>query len=146
MITVGSITRDAAAVWFPFLAEDFRGRRSAIRDLTHGFPEFVFWIYPDGTLHDARRSHRSNPPPGFEHILKDEPDYGGFLRGRLVRHLDHQLIVVYCREEALASASVSAEQLLAGLDQIPVPIDDDALVISDNADIYGSLRDLWERR
>jgi hypothetical protein len=146
MITVGSIPRNLAAQWFDFLADEYRGRRTAIRRLTHGFPEFVFWIYPDGRLHDARQSHKANPPPGYEHILKDEPDYGGFLRGRVVRHLGRQLIVVYCRAEALESANKAVSQLLDGLDQMPVPIENEALVVSDNADIYGTVADLWERR
>ena len=58
MITVGTVSREVAANDFPFLAEHFPGRRNAIRDLTHRDPEFVFWIFPDGRLHDARRSHR----------------------------------------------------------------------------------------
>jgi len=145
MLTVGSISRQDAARTFAFLAEGFRGRRNAIRDLTHGAPEFVFWIYPDGRLHDAKTSHRSNPPRGYEHILKDEPDYGGFLRGRVVRQSDAQLVVVYCRPEALAARTPSLRQLLKGLDQMPLPIDDNALVISDNGDIYGDIVDLWER-
>jgi len=146
MITLGSISRPQATLWFPFLDEGFKGRRRAIRDLTHGVPEFVFWIYPDGRLHNAGSSHRSNPPPGYEHILKDEPDYGGFLRGRVVRDGDHQLIAVYCREEALATNTPQLKQFLAGIDQLPFPIDDAALVISDNADIYGTMSDLWGRR
>ena len=85
MITIGSITREAAAARFPFLENQFSGRRKAIRDLTHRDPEFVFWIFPDGRLHDARRSHRDNVPKGYDHILGDEPDYCGFLRGRVVR-------------------------------------------------------------
>ncbi len=144
MITVGSVTREDAAKTFSFLAEDFRGRRNAIRDLTHGTPELVFWIYPDGRFHDARTSHRANPPKGFEHILKDEPDYGGFLRGRVVRYGDRQLIAVYCRSEALTSDSPSLRQLLAGISKMPIPIEDSALVISDNADIYGTVEDLWQ--
>src|SRR3954471_1746842 len=115
MITVGSITREAAAEKFPFLADHFPGRRNAIRDLTHRDPEFVFWIFPDGRLHDARRSHRDNVPKGYEHILHDEPDYCGFLRGRVVRLDDSQLIVVYCRPEALAKPGSSIEQLVSGL-------------------------------
>lgn len=146
MITVGSVSREQAAQWFDFLSLDYRGRRAAIRDLTHGIPEFVFWIYPDGKLHDAKRSHRSCPPPGFSHILRDEPNYGGFLRGRVVRHLDRQLITVYCSEEALAASGPAVGQLLDGLEQMPMPIEDEALVISDNADIYGTVRDLWLRR
>jgi hypothetical protein len=113
--------------------------------LTHAAPEFVFWIYPDGRLHDARTSHLANPPRGFEYIVHDEPDYGGFLRGRVVRSNGRQLIAVYCRSEALATATVSLRQLLYGLDQMPIPIDETALIISDNADIYGTLADLWER-
>ena len=145
MITVGSITREEAARKFDFLAEAFRGRRNAIRDLTHGAPEYVFWIHPDGLLHDARDSHHSNPPPGYEYIINDEPDYGGFLRGRVVRYDGQQLIAVYCRSEALATASPSLGQFLTGLEQMPIPIDESALVISDNADIYGTVADLWDR-
>ncbi len=145
MITVGSVSRLDAAQTFDFLAEDFRGRRNAIRTLTHGAPEFVFWIHPDGRLHDARTSHRAYPPRGYEHIVKDEPDYGGFLRGRIVRLGDHQIVVVYCRAEALATATSSLRQLLEGLSEIPVPIDDHALVVSDNADIYGTVEDLAGR-
>lgn len=146
MITIGSITRDAATDLFPFLASHYVGRRNAIRALTHRDPEFVFWIYPDGQLHDARRSHRDNVPKGFQHILQDEPDYCGFLRGRVVRQDGRQLIVVYCRSEALAAAGSLVEQFVCGLEQMPIPIDDDALVISDNADIYGTVGDIWQRR
>ncbi|WP_395752492.1 hypothetical protein [Prosthecobacter sp.] len=145
MLTLGSIPRAHAALTFDFLAEDYRGRRTAIRALTHGTPEYVFWIYPDGRLHDARTSHAAYPPRGYEHIVKDEPDYGGFLRGRVVRHRGSQLIVVYCRSEALATATPALRQLLTGLDQMPIPIDATALIISDNADLYGSLTDLWTR-
>src|SRR5260370_6363782 len=141
MITVGSLKRDDAAALFPFLAEHFPGRRTAIRELTHRDPEFVFWIYPDGRLHDARRSHRDNVPKGFKHILADEPDYCGFLRGRVVRQDGHQLVVVYCRSEALAESGAQIEQFVLGLERMPIPIDDEALVISDNAHLYGTVAD-----
>lgn len=83
MITLGSVSRDLAAERFGFLADRYRGRRAAIKEFTHAAPEFVFWIFPDGTLFDAKDAHRRNMPRGFESILDDEPDYGGFLRGRL---------------------------------------------------------------
>lgn len=146
MITLGSVTREEAAKIFAFLAAGHRGRRTAIRELTHGVPEFVFWIYPDGRVHDAGDSHRAHPPRGYEHILDDEPDYGGFLRGRVVRYADRQLIAVYCRSEALASDTPSLRQFLTGLSHLPIPIDDSALVISDNADLYGTVEDLWNRK
>jgi len=146
MITVGSITRETATDRYPFLAGQYSGRRSAIRDLTHRDPEFVFWIFPDGRLHDARRSHRDNVPKGYEHILRDEPDYHGFLRGRVIRLDGCQLIVVYCRSEALAQPGASVEQLIRGMEQMPIPIDEEALVISDNADIYGTVADISQRR
>ena len=145
MLTVGSIPRDQATIWFPFLAERFRQRRDAIRSLTHGQPEFVFWIYPDGHLHDARDSHLKNPPKGYAHIVHDEPEYYGFLRGRIVRLAEVQLIVVYCREDALASDQKRLQQFVIGMSSIPVPIDDGALVISDNGDIYGTLEDVVSR-
>src|SRR6266404_977974 len=146
MITIGSVSREVATERFPFLASHYPGRRTAIRELTHRDPEFVFWVHPDGRLHDARRSHRDNVPKGWERILADEPDYCGFLRGRVVRHDGHQLIVVYCRSEALAKSGAQIEQFVLGLERMPIPIDDEALVISDNADIYGSVADLWKRK
>ncbi len=146
MITLGSVTREAATDRFPFLAARYSGRRNAIRDLTHRDPEFVFWIHPDGRLHDAHRSHRDNVPKGHEHILDDEPDYYGFLRGRIVRLNGHQIIVVYCRAEALAESGPQVDQFIRGLEQMPIPVDDEALVISDNADIYGTVADFWQRR
>lgn len=146
MITIGSVSRESATERFEFLAPKFRGRRNAIKDFTHAAPEFVFWIFPDGRLFDAKDAHRKNVPRGHEHILDDEPDYGGFLRGRVVRSVDgHQLVVVYCRPEALAAAGRPLAQLLQGLSQLPLPLDRDALVISDNADIYGTVHDLVQR-
>jgi hypothetical protein len=145
MITVGSVSREDAARRFPFLAPNFSGRRRAIKDFTHRDPDFVFWIYPDGRLHDARRSHRDNLPRGHEHILDDEPDYGGFLRGRVASFGGDQLVVVYCRETALAAAGPQLDQFLQGLSQLPVPLSDEALVVSDNADLYGTVADLYLR-
>jgi hypothetical protein len=145
VLTVGSVSREAAAARFPFLSVRARARRSSLREFTHRDPELVFWVSPDGTLLDARRSHRQNAPKGFEHIVDDEPDYGGFLRGRIARSNRDQLVVVYCRPEALAAAGPAVDQLLRGLDSAPVPIEDDALVVSDNADIYGTIGDLRGR-
>jgi hypothetical protein len=145
MITLGSMTRDEASAIFPFLAERFSGRRTAIKELTHLQPDFVFWIYPDGRLHDARDAHARNVPKGYEHILDDEPDYGGFLRGRVVTSNGRQLVVVYCRPEALAGSGPSLTQFIRGIHELPVPLADDAIVISDNADLYRTLVDLEER-
>ncbi|RYG62802.1 hypothetical protein EON80_22435 [bacterium] len=145
MVTTGSVSREEAAIRFPFLAAKYSGRRKAIKDFTHRDPDFVFWIYPDGRLFDARDAHIKNVPRGYEHILDDEPDYGGFLRGRVASLFDDQLIVIYCREEALAAPGEKLEQFLKGLDQIPVFVDEEALVISDNGDLYGTLADLQER-
>ncbi len=145
MITIGSVSRENAAVRFPFLAASVAGRRKAIKDFTHRDPDYVFWIYPDGRLHDAGRSHRDHVPRGHEAILDDEPDYGGFLRGRMASMGEDQLIVVYCREEALAVAGEKLDQFLAGLSKLPVPVRDDALVISDNGDLYGTVADMHRR-
>ena len=144
-ITVGSVARADAARRFPFLADGYPGRRSAIKDFTHRDPDFVFWIYPDGRIHDARQAHRKNPPPGYKHILNDEPDYGGFLRGRVASFGTDQLIVVYCRPEALASSGTKLDQFILGIEALPVPLREDALVISDNGDIYGTVADLLDR-
>lgn len=145
MISLGSISRENAALRFDFLAARFPSRRAAIRDFTHRDPDFVFWIFPDGRLFDARNSHLKNPPPGFAHILKDEPDYGGFLRGRVASFLDDQLTVVYCRPLALAQSGPKLTQFLAGIEQLPILLRDDALIISDNGDLYGTFCDLLER-
>jgi hypothetical protein len=52
------------------------------------------------------------------------------------------LIVVYCREEALAKAGAKLTQFLCGLEQIPIRVREETLVISDNGDIYGTIADL----
>jgi hypothetical protein len=145
MITVGSVSREAASARFPFLATKASGRRNRIKEFTHRDPDYVFWIYPDGRLHDARRSHRDNVPRGYEEILDDEPDYGGFLRGRVASLGENQLVVVYCRPDALAAPGEKLNQFLRGLARLPVPLDEQALVVSDNADIYGTVADLFQR-
>jgi hypothetical protein len=146
LLSLGSISRSQAAERFPFLSPRFRGRRAAIKEFTHRDPDFVFWIFPDGRLHDAKRAHAKNVPHGFEHIVDDEPDYGGFLRGRVASDLDgYQLVVVYCRQEALAEAGSKLDQFLSGIRNLPVPLSPTALVISDNGDIYGTIDDLNAR-
>jgi hypothetical protein len=145
MITIGSVTREEAARKFFFLQEDIKGRRKAINELTHKNPDFVFWIYPDGRLFDARNAHIRNYPKGFQWILDDEPDYGGFLRGRVATHIEGQLIVVYCRPEALASDPAKISQFLDGISRLPVPLSESVLVVSDNGDIYGTLDDMESR-
>lgn len=145
MITTGSITREEATNIFPFLSEKFDGRRKEIKTFTHTYPEFVFWVTPDGKLIDAKDAHKKNPPKGFEHILEDEPDYGGFLRGRVARQFEEQLIVIYCRPNALVNDVSKIQQFLHGILQIPVPLENTALVISDNGDIYGVISDLEDR-
>jgi len=142
MITVGSVSREEAGKRFYFLQENIRGRRKAIHELTHEAPDFVFWIYPDGRLFDAKDAHLRNYPKGHRWILDDEPDYGGFLRGRVVTNISGQLVVVYCRPEALAQESAKIRQFLLGMDSLPVPLTPEALVISDNGDLYGLVRDL----
>ena len=142
MITVGSVSREEAAGKFYFLQENITGRRQAINDLTHKDPDFVFWIYPTGQLFDAKDAHIRNTPKGHRWILDDEPDYGGFLRGRVATSINGQIIVVYCRPEALAHDAAKIGQFLDGISQLPVPIADDALVISDNGDIYGTVNDM----
>ncbi len=142
MLTVGSVSRDAAALKFSFLAPRLSGRRRAIKEFTHRDPDFVFWVFPDGRLFDARDAHRRNLPRGFEHILDDEPEYGGFLRGRVASDSDNQLVVVYCVPEALAAPGPKVTQLITALAQLPVPVAGDALVISDNGDLYGTVDDL----
>src|SRR5687768_14640297 len=127
MITVGTVSREDAAERFPFLAARARGRRRAIKEFTHYAPEFVFWIFPDGRLYDARDSHLRNVPRGHESILEDEPDYEDFLRGRVASAGSDQLIVVYCREEALAEAGEKLSQFLEGMSRMKIPLRLDAL-------------------
>lgn len=146
MITTGSIERQEAAQTFEFLSKQYRGRRKAIKAFTHMAPDYVFWIYPDGTLFDAKDAHRKNVPPGHEDILNDEPEYGGFLRGRVASNFGPQIVVVYCEPMALATNRIKMAQLLNGLSQLPIPLSELALVISDNGDLYGTLKDVGERR
>ncbi|MEZ4316982.1 MAG: hypothetical protein R3F61_05750 [Myxococcota bacterium] len=144
LVTVGSISREDAAERLPFLASSYPGRRTALRDITHADPDLVFWISPDGRFIDARDGHLRNPPKGHEHILRDQPDYGGFLRGRIAWYGEQQFVVVYVRPDALV-AGPAVHQLVAGLGGFPVPVDADALVISDNGDLYGTVDDVISR-
>lgn len=145
MITVGSVSRDDAALAFPFLAKRFSGRRSALKEFTHRDPDFVFWIFPDGRLFDARDAHRTNVPRGYEHIVNDPPEYGGFLRGRIASDDEAQLLVVYCLPEALAAPGAKLQQLVRGMGFLPVPLSPKALVVSDNCDLYGTWDDVVAR-
>ena len=145
MLTLGSVSREEAAKTFEFLAQSVKGRRAMIKEFTHTQPDFVFWIYPDGRLMDARDAHRENYPKGYKHILNDEPHYGGFLRGRLATRDGKQLIVLYCVPAALESDVGKIEQFLTGMSDCPVPLDDNVLVVSDNGDIYGTITDVEMR-
>lgn len=108
MFTVGSVSREDAAVSFPFLAAKVPGRRNQIKEFTHRDPDYVFWIYPNGRSHDAKRSHRDNVPRGHDAILDYGPDCGGCLRGRVASIGADQLVVVYCRSKALAAQRMAA--------------------------------------
>jgi len=145
MITVGSISRDEAAEVFEFLREQIRGRRALIKTFTHTQPDFVSGSIRMGHIHDAKDAHRKNFPKGYGHILEDEPDYGGFLRGRVETKDDWQLIVIYCRSEALVNDPKKIHQFLLGISQLPIPFCDKVLVVSDNGDMYGTLQDIEER-
>jgi len=72
-------------------------------------------------------------------------EYGGFIRGRFASNLGQPILVVYCRETALIDDKSKIEQLSIGLDQLPVPISRDTVVISDNGDLYGTLEDVENR-
>ncbi|MBK6609320.1 MAG: hypothetical protein IPG24_28525 [Leptospiraceae bacterium] len=100
-------------------------------------------ISPNSTLYPKK--HFQKLTRGYEHIVDDEPDYGGFLRGRVASNFGPQLIVVYCRPESLAEKGEKLDQFLKGMKQIPVALDNSALVISDNGDMYGTYRDCQER-
>ncbi|MEO0425394.1 MAG: hypothetical protein AAF184_23880 [Pseudomonadota bacterium] len=117
-----------------------------MKAFTHTSPGFVFWVSPEGSLIDARDSHLKNPPKGRRDILRDEPDYGGYLRGRVATSIDGiQLVAVYCRPQALSGSAPGVSQLLSGLDELPVPLQSQAMVVSDNGDLYGTVADLRRR-
>jgi hypothetical protein len=61
MITVGSVSREEAAKKFYFLQEQIHGLRKAVNELTHRDPDFVFWIYPDRRLFDAKDATKWRP-------------------------------------------------------------------------------------
>jgi len=50
-----------------------------------------------------------------------------------------------CRPETLAYDPDRIGQFLDGISQLPVPLAADALVISDNGDIYGTIKDMDAR-
>lgn len=145
LVTTGSVSREDAARELPFLSKRYPGRRNAIRDITHADPALVFWISPEGQFIDARDGHLRNPPRGFEHILRDEPHYGGFLRGRVAWFDEQQFVAVYVPSDALVGGP-ALTQFLRGVARFPIPLSPEALVISDNGDLYGTVADLNDRR
>ena len=64
---------------------------AAMVDATHGPEPFAPYHAPhfDGSWLDEL----ANPPKGHEHIVHDEPDYGGFLRGRVASTDEAQIEV-----------------------------------------------------
>ena len=52
---------------------------------------------------------------------------------------------MYCRPEALAAPGEKLRQFVCGLARLPVPVHDEALVVSDSADLYGTVADLLQR-
>ena len=145
LLTIGSMAREAATELLPFLQKKYPGRRTAIREITHRDPMLVFWISPEGQFLDARDGHLRNPPPGCAHILKDEPEYGGFLRGRVANYAGTVFVVVYCRADALAEDYDRVRQFVLGGQEMPIPTSDSSIVISDNGDLYGVASDLFAR-
>lgn len=145
MISVGSLSRERIAESSPFLAPKFRGRRNAIKELTHVRPDSSFGSIPMAVF-TTPETHTPATCRGHEHLVDDKPDYGGFLRGRIVASRGRQLVVVYCRPAALAVPGPALTQFLRGIDGVPVPLAGDTIVISDNADLYDTLADLAERQ
>lgn len=145
MITVGSVSREDAARWFPFLSPSAPGRRTAMRDFTHRDPEFVFLDLSRRAALRRETQPSREPAEGLRahHRRRTGLRWLPSRSRRTTRR--PPLIVVYCRSEALAEHGPAVAHLLAGLSRIPSPIDDDALVVSDNADIYGTVADLAAR-
>jgi hypothetical protein len=113
--------------------------RGAIRDLTHGTPEFVFWDFiPTVGFTTTHQSPSSSATRLRNTSSATNPITAVFLRGRVVRYAGQQLIAVYCRSDALASAyPVTFASSLADWSRCRYQLTISALVVSDNADIYG---------
>jgi hypothetical protein len=144
-LTIGSVQRVEASTWFPFLADNVPQRVADLEAFVEDASETEIAIAKDGTLAEPQEVARASKRPGFAQIVRGEPAAADVMRCIIAQRLGRQLVVVYCRSEALAAAGPALTQLLQGLEQLPIPLDDDALIVSNLGDIYGTFDDVIER-
>ena len=104
MITVGSVDREEAAIDFSFLAKNFRGRRKAIKEFNSPFLQTMYFGYIQMVSFSMPETRiRSINQKGSSIYWKMSLIIVVFYVVGLPANYGSQLIVVYCREEALAS-------------------------------------------
>jgi len=118
-----------------------------IYEVTHGtggYDHFVFWINSKGRVFDAKSGHTENFPGKNVNIRKN-PNPKGWLRGRSARLPSGQQIIFFyyiTPEEVLSNGNL-LEQIITAIENFPIPIDDTAIAMDNNANIIGTVADLY---
>ena len=127
----------------PFLKNPSRDQIVDVTHSTGGYDQFIYWISPDGKkVLEAPGGHINAPPFGDQSILGN-PTFKGWLRGRVARLPDgRQLIVVYLEPTTFVSNTYKIHQLRSGINQFPIKIDNNAVIIDGDGGILGTVGDL----
>lgn len=115
---------------------------SATHDSGFGTCEYIFWISPEGVLEEAPGGHQEKTlfmMTPEEYRLSKHYDY---IRGRVGRTVDNkQFIMVYSSKEEFVDSEKKIEQLQKGITAMPIPIDDDAIVVA-GGEVLGTVLDV----
>jgi len=142
-ITVGSFSREQAAVRFPFLAHG-RTRlhtQRAVQQLTSTDLNYYYRIREDGSIHSQLNL---NNLERFEQT-GERVDYESFLLVQIISMIQGQLVIAFSQREELAFPGPRVVQLYRGIEQFSVQVYETALVISDEGDIFGLFADFVAR-
>jgi hypothetical protein len=142
-ITVGSISREAAAMRYPFLAETCRrtATQAAIQSLATTEPNYFFSIRVDGTIQSLLNLNELQA-----HTVGRTAESDDLLLLQVLGMTQGQLMITFLLDaDALAQPGPRLGQFVAGVQNISIPLDHAAFVISDEGDLYGTLSDVIGR-
>ncbi|MDO9529568.1 MAG: hypothetical protein Q7J27_10475 [Syntrophales bacterium] len=115
---------------------------SATHDRGFGTCEYIFWISPEGQLEEAPGGHQEKTTFMMSPEEYKLSKHYGYLRGRVGRTVDNkQFIMVYNLKEEFIVSKKKIEQLQKGITSMPIPIDDDAIVVA-GGEVLGTVLDV----
>lgn len=112
-------------------------------ELTHGKGkvEYIFWISPEGGLEEAPKGHQEKTRFMMTPEEYQLSEHYNYLRGRVGRTMDNQqFIMVYNLKDEFITSKRKIKQLQRGIDALPIPIDDNAIVVA-GGEVLGTVLD-----